>query len=214
MGGRRGYGPTHSQSIEKHFLGVPGLTVVAINGRYAPNVLYREILDSLSSPTLVIENKILYTRHLGPVPPGFEVFASVEPIPCVRVSPIGVPADATVLCYGGMLEEVERAAVDVFRENEIVCEIVCPQALQPLNIEPIAESVERTQCLITVEEGPQIAGFGSEVIARLAQRGGLPRRVGRLGYDGLIPSCHAREQQLLPGARHVADTVRKALGCA
>ncbi|MEW6094710.1 MAG: alpha-ketoacid dehydrogenase subunit beta, partial [Chloroflexota bacterium] len=28
MGGRRGYGPTHSQSLEKLFLGVPGLKVV------------------------------------------------------------------------------------------------------------------------------------------------------------------------------------------
>ena len=31
MGGRRGYGPTHSQSLEKLFLGVPGLRVVAPN---------------------------------------------------------------------------------------------------------------------------------------------------------------------------------------
>ncbi len=29
MGGRRGYGPTHSQSLEKLFLGVPGLKVLA-----------------------------------------------------------------------------------------------------------------------------------------------------------------------------------------
>jgi len=29
MGGRRGYGPTHSQTMEKLFLGVPGLTVLA-----------------------------------------------------------------------------------------------------------------------------------------------------------------------------------------
>ena len=29
MGGRRGYGPTHSQSLEKLLLGVPGITVVA-----------------------------------------------------------------------------------------------------------------------------------------------------------------------------------------
>ena len=28
-GGGRGYGPTHSQSLEKHFLGVPHLRVVA-----------------------------------------------------------------------------------------------------------------------------------------------------------------------------------------
>src|SRR5512136_2157509 len=31
MGGRRGYGPTHSQSLEKMFLGVPGMKVVAPN---------------------------------------------------------------------------------------------------------------------------------------------------------------------------------------
>ena len=29
MGGRRGYGPTHSQTLEKLFLGVPGLKVLA-----------------------------------------------------------------------------------------------------------------------------------------------------------------------------------------
>ena len=29
MGGRRGYGPTHSQTLEKLFLGIPGLTVLA-----------------------------------------------------------------------------------------------------------------------------------------------------------------------------------------
>ena len=31
-GGGRGYGPTHSQSLEKHFLGVPHLRVVAGSG--------------------------------------------------------------------------------------------------------------------------------------------------------------------------------------
>ena len=31
MGGRRGYGPTHSQTIEKHFLGIPKLNVLAVN---------------------------------------------------------------------------------------------------------------------------------------------------------------------------------------
>jgi len=29
MGGRRGYGPTHSQTLEKLFIGVPGLRVLA-----------------------------------------------------------------------------------------------------------------------------------------------------------------------------------------
>ena len=31
MGGGRGYGPTHSQTLDRHFLGVPGLRIVALN---------------------------------------------------------------------------------------------------------------------------------------------------------------------------------------
>jgi hypothetical protein len=34
MGGKRGYGPTHSQSIEKHFVGVPNTEVISLNFRY------------------------------------------------------------------------------------------------------------------------------------------------------------------------------------
>ena len=37
MGGRRGYGPTHSQTLEKLYLGIPGLTVVAPNHFVLPN---------------------------------------------------------------------------------------------------------------------------------------------------------------------------------
>ena len=39
MGGRRGYGPTHSQSLEKHLLGTPGLRVLAPNGFSSPGDL-------------------------------------------------------------------------------------------------------------------------------------------------------------------------------
>ena len=44
MGGRRGYGPTHSQSIEKHFLGVPGTRVLAMNHRSDPGEFYDYLL--------------------------------------------------------------------------------------------------------------------------------------------------------------------------
>src|SRR5918995_6225884 len=35
-GGHRGYGPTHSQSLEKHFMGVPHLTVAAASPFHDP----------------------------------------------------------------------------------------------------------------------------------------------------------------------------------
>jgi pyruvate/2-oxoglutarate/acetoin dehydrogenase E1 component len=66
MGGRRGYGPTHSQTLEKFFLGTPGLQVLAPAALSGPdnagspgNMLYHAILDC-SDPTLFVENKLLY----------------------------------------------------------------------------------------------------------------------------------------------------------
>ncbi len=39
MGGRRGYGPTHSQSIEKHFFGIPGLKIISPSHVHVPGEL-------------------------------------------------------------------------------------------------------------------------------------------------------------------------------
>ena len=59
MGGKRGYGPTHSQSLEKHFLGIPNLYVIALNHRVSPDYLFKAICEVDGAPFLVIENKIL-----------------------------------------------------------------------------------------------------------------------------------------------------------
>src|SRR5512139_2785089 len=53
MGGRRGYGPTHSQTLKKIFLGMPGLRVVAPatfrfdDGACSPGaLLYKSIVNN------------------------------------------------------------------------------------------------------------------------------------------------------------------------
>ena len=63
MGGRRGYGPTHSQCTEKLFLGVPGLRIIACNAFSDPNAtLSTAILDS-EDPVLFVEHKLQDARH-------------------------------------------------------------------------------------------------------------------------------------------------------
>ena len=56
MGGGRGYGPTHSQSLEKHFMGVPGLDVIALNIFVDSGELLTQSISS-GNPVLFIENK-------------------------------------------------------------------------------------------------------------------------------------------------------------
>ena len=59
MGGGRGYGPTHSQSIEKLFLGIPDLRIVSPSIFYESGRLLKQaVADDM--PVLFVEHKLLY----------------------------------------------------------------------------------------------------------------------------------------------------------
>ena len=199
MGGKRGYGPTHSQSIEKLFMGMYDLSIVALNHRVCPSKIYTELLNEIENPHLVLENKILYTRPLKTSSVnGYDVEFSSELFPAVRIRPVEeMKADLTIVCYGGCLEDVEASVSRLFDEYDVLCEVICPSLISPLNIRPIAESVKKTGRLLTVEEGNHVAAFGTEVLARLVESGIRVKRFKRIGYDGVIPSSFQRESELL-----------------
>ena len=211
VGGRRGYGPTHSQSLEKHFLGIPGLTVAALSSRIDPIRLYRAAHD-LSSPVLMIENKSLYPAF-QPAPPveGYVYEETDGPFPVVRVSPAGGNADVTIACYGAMLDMAESVLADAFRDDEILCEILCYSCLTPLDLGPLCESLGRTGRLLTLEEGPGQAGWGAEIAAQSVYAGLAPAAVRRLSHDGVIPASASREAELLPNPASLRNALRSLL---
>lgn len=211
MGGRRGYGPTHSQSIEKHFIGIPNLTVVAVNHRLPIGAVYRAALEQ-SNPVLIIENKVLYTRTIdAQAPTGLNWEIGDDDFPWVRLSLIGRTSDLTIFCYGGMLEEAEAAMIALFEEYEIRAEILCPSRLAPFDESPLAESVMRTGRLLTCEEGSGFAALSSEAISRLTRRGVHAKSVRSLSYDGVIPSAYEAERKLLPGASNIIAAAKEML---
>lgn len=210
MGGRRAYGPTHSQCLEKHFLGLPGTRVLALHNRYDPGMLYDTLFATIDCPTIVIENKLLYGTRVGAMATaGFALEHTNELFPTTRLRPEG-DIDVTILCYGGMLPEVEAALDPLFDEEEVVCEVICPTQLYPLNLKPIAESVLRSGRLLIAEEGLGFAAFGAEVIAQLAEVvPGALRQVRRIASPNHpIPSCGSLEKLLLPSTRHLIAAVR------
>ncbi|RZL11296.1 MAG: pyruvate dehydrogenase [Rubrivivax sp.] len=208
MGGYRGYGPTHSQSIEKHFMGIPDLDVIALNQRVCPRSLYQAIYADLRQPTLVVENKVLYTEPLKQAPiPGYELQLTDERYPCLRIRPEADRPQLTIACYGYMLSLVEAALDIAFDEHEIVCEVICPTQIAPLRIEPMVASLRTTQRLLTVEEGVLTHGFGSEVIARCVEAGTPLLRCKKLGIAGIIPSSADAELQVLPSVQDIVNAI-------
>lgn len=174
MGGRRGYGPTHSQSLEKLFLGVPGLRVIAPNCLGDPADLLEYAILRDDDPVLFIEHKLLYTRPLLEAGVGelvdWEIsrLGDTYPAHLLRISNIETP-HLTIATYGYNFELARAAANELMYEHEIFAEIVLFSQLSPFELSPLFDSLRRTRRLLTVEEGALSLGWGAEVAARAAE---------------------------------------------
>ena len=214
MGGKRGYGPTHSQSIEKHFIGIPGTRVLCINHRYSPEQLYYDLFAVSDLPTLVVENKILYGREVSSVPPaGYKlVFEEGVRFPMVRIQPLATP-NITVISIGGMGVDTEIAALWLFKEKEILVDLFLPTQLFPFNLSAIIESVSLTKAVVVVEEGQGFASLSSEIIAQIAEQSSLRETVfGRVtAAPKIIPSSRPLEEKILPSVKSIADKIIEIL---
>lgn len=209
MGGKRGYGPTHSQSIEKFFLGIPNLNIVALNHRISPELLYGSVFKN-NNPTLVIENKILYTRKLNDRGiTGFNIQQSDEAFPTLRITPDGRIPKITLVCYGGVLEDTEKAIELAFDEEEILCEIICPTQIQPMNIQPIIDSIVITNRLLIVEEGTNLSALGSEISALIMEKGIRLEEFKRMGNNLIIPSSFEAENNILPNTISIFNKIKE-----
>jgi pyruvate/2-oxoglutarate/acetoin dehydrogenase E1 component len=214
MGGRRGYGPTHSQSLEKLLLGVPNIVVVAASECHDLRGLLVAAVED-DRPVFFLENKLMYGRpnrrpedgHVGEL----EVRETGGPYPALTFSATGFSEGAaTVVTYGGMLPVVLDAVTELVLEHEIFCEVVALSQLAPPELDPVLESVARTGALVTAEEGTLTGGFGAEIAARTQEAAwsDLRRPVQRVAArDGIVPSARPLEDAMLPSARDVVEAV-------
>jgi acetoin:2,6-dichlorophenolindophenol oxidoreductase subunit beta len=217
-GGGRGYGPTHSQSLEKHFLGVPYLRVVASSLVHDPAAVLRALLAQ-DSPVLYIEHKLLYPLHLT-LPEAGRIDGDVAE---ERLSPDGMPttlirpvdrADCafTVLAYGYQAELARRVLARLAVEEEIFGELVVPSQIAPIDWAPIDASVGVTRNLLVIEEGAEGWTWGSEIAARVSERffGELRRPVATAASDAaVIPSSKALEGDVLMTEERIEQAIRR-----
>ncbi len=224
MGGHRGYGPTHSQTLDKLFLGVPGLTVLApinLSGADPLGVPGRLLYDSITkanSPVLFIENKLQYLmKLLTPTDLGEFDMADLSPAGSGRYPfykfalKAAPPARITLAAYGYMAALALEAVQQLAYEHEVFCELLVPSLLAPFELAPIIQSVKGTTRLLTIEEGTLTSGWGAEVLAiTAAALGPGLQRTGRLAaQDSVIPVAPELEAACLPDTADIINQVRE-----
>lgn len=218
MGGRRGYGPTHSQTLEKLFLGVPGLRVLAVCNIADPGELLLNAIQHGDDPVLFIENKLLYLLPLQD-PTSLDEFSltttylnSPPSYPTYKLTLRDAPPPMlTLSSYGYMAELARQAVLRLAYEYEIFAELVIPTQLSPFEIEPVIASTRQTGKLLVVEEGSYSLGWGAEIIAQTAERLGEALGTSRrlAANDHPIPASGPLEDTALPGIEDIVQNAQK-----
>src|ERR1700677_2240044 len=211
MGGKRGYGPTHSQSLEKHLVGIDNLGVFALTSLEDPGTALAAI-DLLAGPAFIIESKVDYGRVLWQGSSDYGIHRAGNELGTLIVSPLHRKPSVTVVAYGDMAREIADELETIFVRSDSVIELVVPITLHPLNIQPILQSARQTRSVVVVENGSVAFGIGSEILAELSEvEPGL--RCKRIGADAVpIPSVLSLEKELLPSVNKLIAAISEISG--
>ncbi|MDD4170486.1 MAG: transketolase C-terminal domain-containing protein [Desulfotomaculaceae bacterium] len=218
MGGGRGYGPTHSQSLEKIFLGIPGLKVVAPSHYHDPGVILKNAVLNDGHPVLFIEHKGLYPKELvlqDHPPFSLSIAAGDFEYPTVIVKNFDYKQhkpDLAIITYGGMSPVVEDIMKTMYQEEVWVVSIF-PSLISEPPMEVIAEAVEAIGNVIIVEEGAGRFGWSAEIAASLDYCLGskCPRLTRIMSKPTVIPAAKHLEKTVLPSIEQIENTIWEVL---
>ena len=199
-GAGNGGGPFHSQNPEGHFLGSPGLKVVAPGTVRDAYALLRAAIED-PDPVLFLEHKHLYRRLKD---------AWEEP-PAARLGEAALRRDgsrAAILTYGA----VQHIALEAVADLDVA--VLDLRTLWPLDDGALEALAKRTHRVLVLTEASPTYGPGAELAARIQEAcfPWLDAPVMRLGgADTPIPASPPLEAAWLPGPVAIRTAVDRLL---
>jgi pyruvate/2-oxoglutarate/acetoin dehydrogenase E1 component len=153
----------HSQTHGTWFQGVPGLKIAFPSSpAEAKGLLKGAIRDD--NPVLFLEHKRLYSVKGPPPEAGHDV------IPLGRAAVARRGEDLTIVSIGKGVPDA-LAAADALARKGVEAEVLDLRTLRPLDLQTVLESVERTNRLLAVEEGPRTGGWAAGLLGMAAEQG-------------------------------------------
>ncbi|WP_016881877.1 MULTISPECIES: alpha-ketoacid dehydrogenase subunit beta [unclassified Rhodococcus (in: high G+C Gram-positive bacteria)] len=190
----------HSESPEGYFAATAGLRVVTCSTAADAQTMIQQAIAS-DDPVLFFEPKRRYWEK-GQIDPA----AETGPLHKARVVAPGT--DATVVAYGPLVTTALQAAKVAADEGRSI-EVIDLRSISPLDVDTVAESVQRTGRLVVTHEAPVFLGIGAEIAARISERCfyHLEAPVARVG-GFTVPYPPAKlEEHFLPDVDRILDAV-------
>ncbi|MFI2652046.1 2-oxo acid dehydrogenase subunit E2 [Micromonospora fulviviridis] len=212
VGGGRGYGPTHSQSVQKHFIGIPHLALFELSPLHdAADVLAAALRRD--EPSMLFEDKILYTQRRY-VDNRVDDRLAFELLGADRnwarvYDPAAAAAPTLVIAPGGAANRAIAAARKAWEQGHNV-EVLIPARLYPFDVDGVLGLLDGADGVIVAEESTAGGTWGSEVATRLyAAAWPLLRRPIELVSSAatIIPSAPHLERAVLLSADTILERI-------
>jgi pyruvate/2-oxoglutarate/acetoin dehydrogenase E1 component len=216
--GATGRGSQHAQNMERYFIGVSGLKVVAVSNAYdAKGILKSAVRDN--NPVLIFEHKLLYGSKGARVESGAVDATSEIPdqeyvVPLDQAAVRRPGSDVTILSWLLMLHFSLDAARQLAEEG-IDVEVIDVRSLAPIDYPTIGDSVKKSGRLVVVEEGPKTGGVSAEIAAGIQERFSQYLRVPirRVASpDVPVPFSPVLENAYRPSVAEIVRAVREMVG--
>lgn len=172
----------HSESPEALFAHIPGLKVVIPSTPHDAKGLMIAAIES-DDPVVFMEPKRIYRAIKQ------EVSTEKFSIPIGKANVLTEGTDVTVIAFGAMIRECQKAMV-MAKEAGISVELIDLRTIYPIDKETVRNSIRKTGRVIIVAEAPTSFSVGAELMAIANEEAFLyleapPKRV--MGFDTIVP---------------------------
>ncbi|MEI3000309.1 MAG: dehydrogenase E1 component subunit alpha/beta [Victivallis sp.] len=203
VGGGKGYGGQHSQSLESMFAHIPGTYVAYPSNPYDAKGMIKTAVRT-NNPVVFVEGQLLYNVK-GVVP------EEDYTVPFGVANIVREGSDVTIVAWGPAVADALKAA-ETLAEEGISAEVIDPRTLVPFDSEAIFASVRKTGRCVVVSQCVDIGSFTGEIVSQVVANcfDDLDAPVLKIGAkNGIAPQAYTLEEAFLPTAADIVAAVKK-----
>lgn len=197
VGGHRGYGATHSQSVQKFFIGIPNLDLYELSPLHDCTTLLPLVLK-IGNPSILFESKTLYPKDMLPTGDLNELFQHTKLDAWTSLVYIEKKADVIIICGGSLVNECLSIIKKMLLEHEINVHVINPFRIYPFDITNMMDFIDPATPIFIVEEGTSGGTWGAE-ISNVINDNFMGKNIN------IIQLCS--KNSVIPSSRHLEDDV-------